>query len=162
MRTLLAAALAVVPLSSLAQTCVPLVAVATATLTVNQPPYYRYKIADGMISGGPGIDELTIEFNSSASTGIFNLAAGSNTNYRTCVQCVHFSRDYTTNFKFFYPSQGTLCVFQPLVTNPLTFTLSNTRLVEVTLAANFNSTPVPGGECYNLVGDQLFRSGFDS
>lgn len=81
MRTLLAAALAVVPLSSLAQTCVPLVAVATATLTVNQPPYHRYKIADGTISGGPGIDELTIEFNSSASTGIFNLAAGSNTNY---------------------------------------------------------------------------------
>ena len=166
MRHLLTVAFALLSSASYAQTCAKLVAPNPAPLSVTGPPgsgYFRYKISEGSIAGGPLIDELAAEFHSS-SVGAFNLAAGNNSNYASCDQCIGFSRDYSVaaQFKFFFQSAGVLSISQPPGTNPLQLTFSTVRLVEVTLDPNtFVSTPVPGGECYDLVADQLFRSGFD-
>lgn len=166
MRTLFAFVFLLLSTTSYAQVCAKLVAPNPAPVSVAGPPgsgYFRYKISEGSIAGGPSIDELAAEFFTS-SAGTFNLAAGNNTNYATCDQCIGFSRDYTVSaqFKFFFQSTGFLSISQPPGTNPLQLTFAGARLVEVTLDSNFNSTPVPGGECYDLVPDQIFRSGFDS
>jgi hypothetical protein len=148
---------------SYAQTCGTLVAPASTTLSFTGPGYWRYMISSGFIAGAPAIDELDAEFYSNA-VGSFSLATGANNNYATCNQCVSFSRDYTdpVQTKFFFQSGGLLTLSLAPGTNPLAITLSNTRLVEVTLdPTTFFSTPVPGGECYDLVTDQIFRSGFD-
>jgi hypothetical protein len=164
MRHLVAVVFAFLSTVSHAQTCASLVAPTSTTLSFTGPGYWRYMVSSGLLTGGPAIDELDVEFYSNAVNS-FNLAIGANNNYATCNQCVSLSRDYTDPIqtKFFFQSGGTLTINQAPSTNPLTIVLSNTRLVEVTLnPSTFESTPVPGGECYDLVADQIFRSGFDS
>lgn len=163
MRQLAAVAFALLSTVSYAQTCAPLVAPTSTTLSFTGPGYWRYTISSGYIVGSPAIDELNAEFYSPA-VGSFDLATGDNNNYATCNQCVTFDRDYTdpVQAKLFFQSAGTITTSQALGTDPLTITLTNTRLVEVTLdPQTYVSTPVPGGECYDLVPDQTFRSGFD-
>jgi hypothetical protein len=164
MHRLLALALVLYACASHAQTCETLVAPASTSLSFVGKSYWRYTVSSGLLSGGPSIDELDVEFYSNA-VNTFDLANSANSNYATCNQCVSFSRDYTVpvESKFFFQSAGVLSISQAPGVDPLAITLSNTRLVEVTLDPNtFESTPVPGGECYDLVPDQVFKSGFEN
>lgn len=163
MRYLAAVVFALLSNVSYAQTCGRLAAPTSTTLSYSDPGYWRYTIASGSLAGGPTIDEMDAEF-FSAAVGSFDLATGVNNNYATCEQCVTFYRDYTdpVQHKLFFQSAGLLTIDQVPGIDPLTVELSNTRLVEVTIDPDtFESTPVPGGECYDLVTDLIFRSGFD-
>ncbi|MGB0133763.1 hypothetical protein [Dokdonella sp.] len=163
MRILVAVVIALLSTTSYAQTCANLVAPPSTTLSFTGPGYWRYIISEGFLAGEPTIDELDAEFYSS-SFGSFNLATGANDNYSTCDQCITFSRDYTdpVNNKLFFQSTGTITITQAPGPATLNVQLSNTRLVEVTLDPNtYVSTPVPGGECYDLVPNEVFLSGFD-
>jgi hypothetical protein len=88
-------------------------------------------------------------------TGTFDLtSANNNDNYATCDQCVYLYQDIDPvteiEDKFFFQSEGTLTVTEtdPSLPNVSKGSLTNVKLVEVTLDANYNSTPVPNGVCY--------------
>lgn len=107
--------------------------------------------------GDPALlDEFDIQFYGTPyvpELGTFDLAsAGANDNFATCAHCVYLYRDVDMNVedKFFFQSEGTLAVtdIDATVPNISQGTLTNVKLVEVTVDQNFISTPVPGGECY--------------
>lgn len=88
------------------------------------------------------------------ATGTYDLAStGVNDNYATCAECVYLFQDVDMNDvedKAFFQSEGTLTITatDPTLPNVSEGSLTNVKLVEVTIDENFFSTPVPGGDCY--------------
>jgi hypothetical protein len=86
--------------------------------------------------------------------GTFNLGVGIETNFATCAHCVLlFGLDGDGSVsKTFFQQSGTLNLVD--VDDPLSAdaaaSLSTVKLVEVTIAPDFTSTPVPGGQCLTL------------
>ena len=85
-------------------------------------------------------------------TGTYDLGSGSNTNYRTCTECVSVYKDAVNeNYtKFYFQESGTLTV-EPYdeSTRGLHGTISAT-LAEIELDDKNNSTPVPNGSCIEI------------
>jgi hypothetical protein len=86
--------------------------------------------------------------------GTFNLGAGIETNFATCAHCVllfGLDGDGAVS-KTFFQESGTLNLTD--VDDPLSAdaaaSISTLKLVEVTIAPDFTSTPVPGGQCLTL------------
>ncbi len=101
-------------------------------------------------------DQLRLEFKPDVKTlgkGIYDLASEENIQAKTCKTCVTLAVDpWDDQKKYFFQEAGTLTIDELGEKGSVTGTLSNVRLIEVTLkAASGNtdlSTPVPGGECY--------------
>lgn len=149
------------------QACSPLNVPSTAVLYHADPAnnYWSYELANGELSGGPGLDDLQLYFYSGA-TGTFDLSSGANSNFGTCLQCVILYEDFQNGLatKTYFQDMGTLDIGPAPGTNPLPLTFAGLRLIEVTLNPNTGvSTPVPGGACYfgSGGGDLIFASGFD-
>lgn len=88
----------------------------------------------------------------------YDLAAGGNDNFATCVQCLLLGEDWdgSSFTKFYYPSAGTLSVTNSGGSDYLT--LDTVTLVEVTIDdITDESTPVVGGSCITISdsGDHL-------
>lgn len=153
-------------------TCWPLVLPTSQSLTLAQSdpdaPWWDYFIiGDGVVDvglGGPGPDLMHLGIYSEESIGTLDLSAGDEANYASCMHCVLLMRDEgSAAAKIFFPATGTLGYSNAPGTDPLPISLSNLRLVEVTIDSNtFVSTPVPNGECYTQATDSIFESGFES
>lgn len=82
-------------------------------------------------------------------TGTFDLTQNGDDNYQTCSRCLLAYAD--GNLKTFYQSEGTLTIAagsKPLG-GTLDATLTNVKLVEVTMDGEV-STPVPNGACLTV------------
>lgn len=82
-------------------------------------------------------------------TGAFDLTQNGDDNYQTCSRCLLAYAD--GNQKTFFPSEGTLTIAagsKPLG-GTIDATLTNVKLVEVTLNGEV-STPVPNGACLTV------------
>jgi len=81
--------------------------------------------------------------------GTFNLGAAGDNNYATCSRCLRLVQDGT---KLFFQQSGTLVVAatSDQINGTVNATITNTTLVEVTIDANYVSTPVPGGACLHI------------
>jgi subtilisin-like proprotein convertase family protein len=83
-------------------------------------------------------------------TGTIDLTAGAQANYATCNQCIRVIADINEDEPtFFFQSEGTLAIdpaSEPL-DGLIDATVTDLTLVEVTIANDFTSTPVPNGEC---------------
>lgn len=138
-------------------TCQPLVIPTTATLVDPDSGNWTYNLFNGQ----PGVT-MTLEFYS-AEVGTIDLAAGGNQNYSTCSQCVRLSREAVdeTPSKSFFQDRGLLDLSTAPGADPMPVGFTNLRLVEVTFNENFESTPVPNGECYEGSGS-VFADGFEN
>jgi len=113
-------------------------------------------------------DTISFEFYTLSSpalvAGTFDLASGLNSNYATCDQCVLVFRDQGITWQTFFQTAGTLTVDPATIpgSDPITMTWQNVNLIEVTIDQNtFESTPVPNGDCYDIVPDKVFVDGFE-
>lgn len=107
---------------------------------------------------GPDPDQFQIQFyelNDAQMPGTFDLAAAPDDNYASCDRCVLVFADLDVDgapAKIFYQESGTMqldSIESP--PGPVTAgSLSNVKLIEVTIAEDFTSTPVPGGACLTL------------
>jgi len=104
--------------------------------------------------GGPLPDAVVFEFYSD-ETGTFDLAADGNDNYKTCSQCVRFVQDIdpsgATPARNFFQKAGRLTIDASTPPNgtDIVLTLEGLEMIEVTIrAADFMTTPVPDGACY--------------
>ena len=132
-------------------TCTQVMAVA-GTLTGANP----YQV-DLMPIGGADQDVVQLEFYAD-DTGAFDLAAGLNANYATCNQCVRVFEDVFPDqsdvARQYFQSEGTLTIdasSAPQTGGTVTATLDGVKLVEVTVAGDFTSTPVVDGGCIEFV-----------
>jgi hypothetical protein len=83
-------------------------------------------------------------------TGTFDLTQNGDDNYQTCARCVLVYAD--GDQKIFYPSQGTLQIApgsKPLG-GSIDATITNLKLVEVTIASDSTSTAVTNGACLTV------------
>lgn len=108
--------------------------------------------------GGPLPDAVVFEFYSDA-TGTFDLGKGDNANYMSCSQCVRFVQDIDTTgaqkSKNLFQKSGTITIDAATPPNgaSLKVTLTDVKFVEVIIrAADFQSTEVPNGVCYQRSG----------
>jgi len=115
-------------------------------------------------------DTISFEFytfNSPAlAAGTFDLGSALNSNYSSCDQCVLAYRDFAGGVasQAFFQTAGTLTVDGATIpgSDPITMTWQNVNLIEVTIdPSTFESTPVPNGDCYDIVPDKLFVDGFE-
>jgi Low-density lipoprotein receptor domain class A len=83
-------------------------------------------------------------------TGTFDLTQNGDDNYRTCARCLLVYAD--GGQKIFYPSQGTLEIApgSKALGGTINATITNLELVEVTIADDLTSTPVPDGACLTV------------
>jgi hypothetical protein len=103
-------------------------------------------------------DRISIDFFDGA-TGPFDLASmGVNDNYSTCHQCIRLIEDLDFDAgmvaNVYFQSQGTIDIdaSSDVFGTSLSATLTGVRLVEVMIdPMTFVSTPVPGGECADIV-----------
>lgn len=127
-------------------------------------PAQKYSAIVGTPSPALGTDvpdefQLQLyEFNGAQAPGTFDLSAGRETNFSTCAHCVMLFEDMDAEGnakRQFFQTSGTLT----LTVNPTPTTgavkgkLEKLRLVEVTVdyaGKTYVSTPVPGGECFEL------------
>lgn len=98
-------------------------------------------------SGNPHVEiEFIYSDNSTVKKGTFNLGSGVNTNYKTCTECVMIIRN---NDEFFQTS-GTLKIDSVDSSNNIKGTLS-AKFAKATIDEDtYESTFVPGGECFEI------------
>jgi hypothetical protein len=131
--------------------CPPL---AAGTFTYNA----QYQVFDGTpmpAIGGADPDIISVElYSSSPTTGTFDLASNGDENYKTCNHCILLLQDATAGGvgKVFFQSAGSMTITATDPSNPTTSTgsITNVTMIEVTIAMDYTSTPVPNGECYTL------------
>jgi hypothetical protein len=88
----------------------------------------------------------------------FDLTAGNQANYKTCALCFRafsVAADGTTVTRQFFQSAGSITVTSDPLTGHLVATVTGLKMVEVTIAGDFTSTPVDGGGCVDF-GDLSF------
>ena len=117
--------------------------------------------------GGEAGDFLSLEFYGSNHIGSFELGAGDNANYSSCLQCILAYVDDGSG-PFFFQATGSLTVYGDPTNSVLDAELSDVTLMEVTIdPETYVSTLVPGGDCLHiltasLVTDSLiFNDGFE-
>ncbi len=104
--------------------------------------------------GGADIDIGALLFFSD-TTGPISLSTAPNDNFATCNQCALVLEDLPdmgNPARQYFQSSGTMNI-DPVSTpteTSLVATLTDVTLVEVTIDANSNSTPVPNGACLHL------------
>jgi hypothetical protein len=83
-------------------------------------------------------------------TGTFDLTQNGDDNYETCARCILVYAD--GNQKVFYPSEGTLVIAagSKQLGGTIDATVTNLKLVEVTIDGDYVSTPVPNGACLTV------------
>lgn len=100
-------------------------------------------------------------------TGTFDLDAAPDDNYATCERCLQLCMDVNQiTFdcdKWFFQSAGAIVVNAPPEDGVLDVVVSGLRIVESTVdPGTFESTPVPGGECFDVTFQQhIFLDGFE-
>jgi len=134
----------------------------------------QYAVGDATYDlgfGGPEPDGISFEFYKTGGIpelGNFSLTTNVNDNYATCEQCILILQDFVAGepTKTFFQSSGNLIVSgdaAPGVADQLTLIWSNLTLVEVTIDPNtFESTPVLGGACYDVLPEVVYADGFDA
>lgn len=106
-------------------------------------------------------DEFQIqlyEFAQKQAPGTFDLSAGDETNFSTCVHCVMVFEDMNAAgdaVRYFFQESGQLTLTEnpTPTTGAVKGTLKNARLVEVTVdyaGKTYESTKVPGGACIEI------------
>ena len=110
--------------------------------------------------GTAAADSIRIEFYGSTAgpnldgeaKGTFNLGTGIDNNYATCARCVRVFEDPSIPGKIFFQQSGTMVIdaTSDQLNGTLKGTITNLTLVEVTIAADFVSTPVPNGACVHI------------
>jgi hypothetical protein len=83
-------------------------------------------------------------------TGTFDVTQNGDDNYKTCARCLLVHAD--GGQKIFYPSAGTLEIAagSKALGGTIDATITNLTLVEVTIADDYTSTPVPNGACLTV------------
>jgi hypothetical protein len=107
----------------------------TSTIGGGNTVTYQYELYDGI---------------ETSLMGTIDLTAGNQANYKTCAVCVRaIARDAQGKIvKQYFQSAGSVTLTEdPFTNSHLKATFSNVQLEEVTLAQDFTSTPVAGGEC---------------
>ncbi len=100
-------------------------------------------------------------------TGTSDLGAAPDDNYATCERCLQLCMDVNQSTfdcdKWFFQSAGTIVVNAPPEDGALDVTVSGLRVVESVVDPDtFESTPVPGGQCFDLSFSQhIFQDGFE-
>lgn len=102
--------------------------------------------------------------------GTFDLSSGDDANYATCLRCLSICLDYDDGSgecgKWLFQDQGILTVTDPPEDGIPSFVLQGLRWVESTLDPNtYESSPVPGGICYDsdlVPSPGLFDDGFEA
>ena len=82
--------------------------------------------------------------------GTYNLAEGLNTNYGTCLECVLIYEDIDGEAKTYFQQSGTLTISEIKTGTIESKGTVSAKLVEVTIAEDYTSTPVEGGGCYEI------------
>ena len=137
-------------------TCHPLVMPATATRQSGIDDFWYYILPTGLTGMTVGLETKSLD------VGTFDLGAAHNQNYASCSHCVKMYTN-TTPIKYFFQDRGLLklSVAPGVAAMPVEF--ENLRLVEVTFSgADYASTPVPGGQCYEEDTSTIFVDGFES
>jgi hypothetical protein len=128
----------------------------THELTVD-PPYpdkmvFHYAPTPALGTAGDTID---FEFYSGGAyngeaTGSFNLAAGDDGNYETCARCVYAESD--SGARRYFQESGTMIIDTASrhMSGAADFSIVDVTLVEVTIAPDLHSTPVPNGRCLHI------------
>jgi len=116
-----------------------------------------YELAGDFGLGSPALsDVLSLEFYG-GGTGVFDLGAGSATDYATCEQCVVIYADYdeTTGqaAATYFQSGGSLALAVAPGAEGFSAAFSDLTVTEVTIdPVSYTSTPVAGGACYTAAG----------
>jgi len=109
--------------------------------------------------GGDGADIITVDFYNAEgpvtvpAVGTYDLASGGNNSYATCSECVLVYQDFESeDGKVFFQQSGTLEVVSVVEGEMIsTGSLLNVRVEEVIVDGdNFESTPVAGGDCFEI------------
>jgi hypothetical protein len=80
--------------------------------------------------------------------GTYDLGAGVNANFNSCSECVLiFEDDYS---KTYFQQSGTLTITENKAGTLETKGTLTAKLVEVTIADDYTSTPVAGGGCFEI------------
>jgi hypothetical protein len=90
-------------------------------------------------------------------TGTFDLTENGDENYKTCARCLLVFGDLGPNRTVYYASEGTL-VIDPAstqLTGNIDATITDVTLVEVTIANDYTSTPVPNGRCLTVASAEI-------
>jgi hypothetical protein len=121
-------------------------------VTVPEKPYFEYR---GLVTPSLGTslpDEMGLEVFDDALTGTVDLGDGIEANYQTCATCFRVYEDLGIDAppgREFFQVAGTIDLGS--TTPPfLAGTVSGLTLVEVTIAKDFRSIPVPGGACLRV------------
>jgi hypothetical protein len=127
------------------------------------PPYpdkMVYHFAPQPSLGMPA-DMLDFEFYSGGdyngeATGSFNLAAGDDGNYESCARCVYAQSDGGS--REYFQASGTMIIDSASrhMAGAADFSITDVTLVEVDIASNLHSTPVPNGRCLHITTADVF------
>ncbi|MBV1859820.1 MAG: hypothetical protein KUG77_15520, partial [Nannocystaceae bacterium] len=86
--------------------------------------------------------------------GVDLASAGLNDNYVSCDECFRALEDggiTVPSVRGYFQSQGTLTASEPVAAGTASLTFAGVRLIEVTVADDFTSTPVEDGACIDIV-----------
>lgn len=104
--------------------------------------------------GGADHDQARLQFFND-TTGTIALGTGENDNWKTCSQCLFVDEDVPDQDepgRYYFQSSGSIVIdaqSRP-TTAGVVATLTDVTLVEVTIAPDDTSTPVPNGECLHI------------
>lgn len=110
---------------------------------------------------GANADLLSLSFISDpydgAATGTFDLTENGDENYKTCARCITARADRGNGQIIFYASEGTLEIeaSSKQLGGTISAQVTNLKLVEVTIANDYTSTPVPGGACITIASAEI-------
>ena len=112
------------------------------TTDSDDPGVYYYT------SGNPYVSfEFVYPDDSTVKKGTYDLGSSINSNYKTCTECVRIIRDHED---FFFQTSGTLKIDSVDSSNNIKGSIS-AKFAEVYIDADtYESTPVPGGECFEI------------
>jgi hypothetical protein len=119
--------------------------------------YARYSAPVTPNIAGPGDDTFQLAVQGppdydGGAKGTFDLTANGDDNYATCTRCFLVIADPNGERTVFFQSEGTLVIddTSTQLAGTIHATVANLKLVEVTIAGDSTSTPVPGGACLTL------------
>lgn len=134
--------------------------ISASALTFIQSNFYSTTLSQIGSTSVP--DDMRVEFYAT-TPGTFNLANAPDDNYSTCDHCLVVQEDNSgtpaqpSATRFYYQQSGSMTFSGTTSTGPITLSLSNVKLVEVTIAGSpsFASTPVPNGQCLHITSANL-------
>lgn len=111
--------------------------------------------------GDPKVNDVVqIElYNDPPEVGVaIDLGSAPNDNYLTCSQCVRVLEDIVgvVTEKQYLQESGTITFTEIVGPGQWLGTIEDLTLIEVTVAGNFESTPVEGGGCITITGSMPF------